>query len=83
MTKRNIRLSGLYRYLKTSPTLFITPAAANRAALDNLAKRRLTIGTSHLFYFFALDIARLQAELEMLAKNTLDSLELFFAKQFY
>jgi hypothetical protein len=76
-------LSGLYRYLKASPTLFITPAPAGRAILDNPAKRRPTIGTAHLFYFFTLDIPRLQAELEMLAKNTLDSLKPFFAKQFY
>jgi hypothetical protein len=83
MAKRNIRLSGLYRNLKASPTLLITPAQARRASLNNLAKRRLTIGTAHLFYLFAPDIPRLQTKLEMFAKNTLDPLELFFAKQFY
>jgi hypothetical protein len=59
MAKRNIRLSGLYRYLKASPTFFITPAPASRAASNNPAKLRLTIDTAHLFYFSALDIPRL------------------------
>ncbi len=83
MANRNIRLTRLYRCLKAPPPLSITPAKANLTASNNPAKRRMTIDTAHLLDFFALDISRLQSQLEMPAKNTLDSPEFFFAKQLY
>jgi hypothetical protein len=73
-------LPRLYRYLEASPTLLITPAQARSLTFNKLAELRLTIGTTHLFYFFALDVPCLQAELEMFAKNTLDSFKLFRCK---
>jgi hypothetical protein len=83
MAKRNIRLTGLYSCLKAPPPLSVTPAKTRLAALNNPAKRRMTIAAAHLPDLFTLDIPRLQTQLKMLAKNTLDSLELFFAKQLY
>jgi hypothetical protein len=60
MANRNIRLAGLYRRLKAPPTLSITPAKAHLTALDNPAKRGMTISAAHLFDFFALDVPRFQ-----------------------
>ena len=80
MANCNIRLPCLYRYLEASPTLLITPAQARSLTLNKLAKLRQTIGTTHLLYFFAVDVPCLQAELEMFAKSTLDSFKLFRGK---
>ena len=83
MANRNIRLTGLYRRLEAPPPLSITPAKPYLTALNNPAERGMTISAAHLLDFFALDIPRLQSQLEMLSKNSLDSLELFLTKQLY
>ncbi len=80
MADCNIRLPRLYCYLEASLALLITAASARSLTLNKPAKPRLTIGAAHPFYFFAADVPCLQAELEMFAKNTLDSFKLFAAK---
>jgi hypothetical protein len=75
-------LPRVYRYLEASPALLITPFQALSFTLNKPAELRQTIGTAHLFYFFAVDVPCFEAELEMFAKDTLDFFELLRGKQF-
>jgi hypothetical protein len=75
MANCDIGLARLYRNLKAATPLLVTPSQACGITLDKPTKCRVTIRAAHLFHLFALDISRLQPQMEMFAENTLDFLE--------
>jgi hypothetical protein len=81
VTEAAIGLPGLNGGCQAPVSVSAAPSTSCTAALDQFAKKWLTVSTAHIRHLLALEIGRLQAKLKMSPKNTFDSLEFCFTQE--